>query len=244
MRARGLTPLVVAGGIGAGKAVMDRWRENIAGGEWAADVGLSAADIAESRSVVDGAAREAGIRAGDRSANGIWSAAANESLGNAALQLHGQVERALANLASERSRRRAGKVFHFLMELLFVLLPGYLLGRLAYNFFYEHPWEKAPLYGLDFLVQALLWTVVWGLLLRGLLAFRLQRGLARDIRATIGAMTPQSALGAIFADLEAAAQEIERQAGRITEFREQAGALRKDVFADGQPWQLGRLRTA
>ena len=57
VRARGLAPLVVAGGIGAGKAVMDRWRENVAAGEWSAEVGVSTADIAESQSVLEGLAR-------------------------------------------------------------------------------------------------------------------------------------------------------------------------------------------
>ncbi len=127
---------------------------------------------------------------------------------------------------------------------MFLALPAYLLGRLAYNFFYEHIWERAPLYGLDYLVQALLWTVVWGLLLRGCLVFRLQRGLSADIRATIDRMTPQSALGPIFGELASAAHQIERQAARLGEFREQASALGKEVLAEGEHWQLGRLRTA
>jgi hypothetical protein len=244
MRARGLAPLVVAGGIGAGKAVMDRWRESVASGEWAADVGVSAADIAESRSVLEGLARNAGLGAGGRSADGKRPTDLEESLAGVSLQLHGQVERALADLAIDRSRRRAGAVFHFVMELLFLVLPGYLLGRLAYNFFYEHIWERAPLYGLDFLVQALLWTIVWGLLLRGLLVFRLQRGLTRDIRSAIDAMTPQSALGPIFTDLEAEAHEVERQAERLAEFRAQTGSLRKEIFSGAEAWLLGRLRTA
>ncbi len=205
---------------------------------------MSAADIAESQSILEGMAREAGLSAGDRSAGTTRLEITEQALAGVSLNLHGQVERAFADLASERSRRRGGTVFHFFLELLFLALPAYLLGRLAYNFFYEHIWERASLYGLDYLVQALLWTVVWGLLLRGLLVFRLQRGLGRDIRATIDQMTPQSALGPVFGELASAAHEIERQAARLGVFREHTSALSKEVLADGEQWQLGRLRTA
>jgi energy-coupling factor transporter ATP-binding protein EcfA2 len=255
-RVRGLAPLVIAGGVGAGKAVVQQWRESLSSGDWvaAADLGVNQADVAESQAVLDGMAQQAGLQVARPTGEPSRSRerAADDSLAALARQLHGHIEYTLADVAEERTRRRAGSLFHLLLEVLFCLLPGLLLGRLAYNFFYEHNWlavtepERVvkPVYGLEYLVQALLWIVVWGLLLRGWLVWRLQRGLTRDIRRMLDALTPATVLGPLFEELRAAARGLREQVVLLDSFERQTQQLRRELFDESEGWQLGRLRSA
>jgi hypothetical protein len=130
-------------------------------------------------------------------------------------------------------------------------LPALLLGRLAYNFLYEHNWlaitepDRAvkPVYGLEYLAQALLWIVVWGLLLRGWLVWRLQRGLSRDIRRMLEGLTPAAVLGPLFEELLLKGEEVREQAGMLDSFERQTAQLRGQLFEESDGWQLGRLRS-
>jgi hypothetical protein len=124
--------------------------------------------------------------------------------------------------------------------MLFVIVPGYVLARLAYNFFYEHPWLGRPPLGLDYLVQAALWTIVWGLLLRGLLAARLRRGLRRDIDRLVASLTPAHTLGPLFDEWVSRAAAIRQQLDALGPIREQAMRLRTELESEGD-WKLGRL---
>jgi hypothetical protein len=255
-RVRGLAPLVIAGGVGAGKAVVEQWRESLSSSDWvaAADLGINQADIAESQAVLEGQAQQAGLelRRPAEKATRARERTAEESLAALARQLHGQIEYTLAEVTDERTRRRAGALFHLVLELLFCLVPALLLGRLAYNFFYEHNWlaitepDRAvkPVYGLEYLVQALLWIVVWGLLLRGWLVWRLQRGLARDIRRMLEGLTPTAVLGPLFEELLVQGEEAREQAGMLDSFERQTAQLRSQLFEEHDGWQLGRLRSA
>jgi hypothetical protein len=255
-RVRGLAPLVIAGGVGAGRAVVEQWRESLSATEWvaAADLGVNQADIAESQSVLEGMARQAGlvVAAPVESRGRTRERAAEESLAALARQLHGQIEYSLAGVTEERTRRRAGAWFHLLLELLFCVLPAALLARLAYNFFYEHNWlsiadpERAvkPIYGIEYLVQALLWIVVWGLLLRGWLVWRLVGGLNRDVRRMLDELSPSAVLGPLFDDLLSDARRIHEQASYLDGFGQQVRELRGQLQGDRDAWQLGRLRSA
>jgi hypothetical protein len=255
-RVRGLAPLVIAGGVGAGRAVVEQWRESLSATDWvaAADLGVNQADIAESHSVLEGMARQAGLPGAEptESRGRTREHAALESLAALARQLHGQIEYALAGVTEERTRRRAGSWFHFLLELLFCLLPAALLARLAYNFFYEHNWlsiaepERGvkPIYGIEYLVQALLWIAMWGLLLRGWLMWRLMRGLSRDVRRMLDELSPSMVLGPLFDDLLAEVRRIHEQASLIDGFGPQVRELRRQLQGERESWQLGRLRSA
>jgi hypothetical protein len=60
-----------------------------------------------------------------------------------------------------------------------------VLGRAAWNFFYGHLWLGHPLGGLGFLEEALVWIILWGLVLRWIVFARLRRGLDRDISGLV-----------------------------------------------------------
>ncbi len=233
--------MLVAGGIGAGKAVADRVRQAWAEGNLLAgtDLGISAGELAQSQSVLGGFAHDAGIN----SSAGL--ADIDESLTAASQRLHQQLDAKIAEAIEKRASRRAGAIFHGLLELLFVALPAVLLYRLAKNFFYDHLWLESsqPLLGLDFLAQSALWVLVWGLLLRGWLAWRLQLGLKRELGKMIGRLQPDEVLGPLFSEFAAPAANIRECASRLAPWRKELEQLARDLESSGS-WQLGRLRSA
>ena len=122
-------------------------------------------------------------RAGfDYSAN---PAASEATVGPLIRQLYHRAAAAVELAIERRAARYAGPIFHGFLELLFMALLGFVVFQLGWNFFYEHTWLAKPLLGLDYLVYATLWIIVWGFLLRWLLAARLQRGLQREIAALV-----------------------------------------------------------
>jgi energy-coupling factor transporter ATP-binding protein EcfA2 len=236
LRARGLAPMVVAGGIGAGKAIADRVRESWIEGNWlaSAELGIAPGDLAQSESILAGFAHDAGIEC-DAESPGAAAAAAERLYQNVEAQITAAIEK--------RASRKAGIVVHGLLEILFAILPAVLLWRLAKNFFYDHLWLESsqPLLGLDFLAQSLLWVLAWGLLLRGLLAWRLQRGLARDIARLIDQLTPESTLGPLFDRFALPAATIRQHILGLGPLRQELDRLNQELQT-AQPSQLGRLR--
>jgi hypothetical protein len=93
-------------------------------------------------------------------------------------------------------------------------------------------------------VQALLWIVAWGLLLRGWLIWRLERGLSRDIRRLLDGLSPMTVLGPMFDELLTIAHAAHEQAARIEGFRGQSQQLRGQILDEGEEWQLAHLRSA
>jgi hypothetical protein len=228
--------------------VADKVRETLAEDRWlaAAELGINIGEVARATSVLNGLAGEAAIEV-DSTATKSAAMIDEDALAVTARRLYQQVEAEVESAIERRVARRAGAFFHFLLEILFVALPGVLLYRLAKNFFYDHLWQglwtesSKPLLGIDFLIQAALWVLVWGLLLRGWLAWRLQSGLKRDLSAIAERLTPDAALGPLFSEFGLAATTIRHHTAALTPIRNDAKRLRDDVESSGQ-WQLGRLR--
>lgn len=236
-RARGLAPLAVAGTVAAGKVLTDRWKEAAVAEAWLqADLGVQSADIAQSRSVVDGYALNAGLRE-----SRTPSPALAEPLTLAARQLHNQVDAAVDTAIRQRVARKAGRWMHFLLEVLFLLLPGAVIGRLGYNFFYEHHWLDRPLLGLEYAIQAALWCLLWGLLLRAWLVSRLYRGLRRDMHNLVQKLPLAGNVALIFSDTRQSAQTVARHAQALASLRAQAAALRR-ALGEVVETDLGRLQ--
>jgi len=247
LRARGLGPMLVLGGFAAGKATADRIRqskveENLLA---AADLGISPGDLAQSHTVLAGYARDAGMETRVAAIGPASEAVRELSLSAAAQRLYEQIDVEISSAIEQRTSRRAGAVFHGFLELLFLTLPAVLLWRLAKNFFYEHLWlnSSQPPLGLDFLAQSAFWILLWGLLLRGILAWRLQRGLRRDLRMLVGQLTPESTLGPLFDEFAATAAAILQHTAGLAWWCQEVDRFHHDLESAG-PWQLGRLQSA
>ena len=237
--------MLVTGGIGAGQALARTIRESWNDGSWldTAELGMNAGDLAQSQSVLEGFAREAGI-AGENKPRRNASVRTTELLTAAGQQLETQVDAEISSAIERRVAGKAGVFIHGVLELLFIALPVLLLWRLAKNFFYEHLWVEpsCPLLGFDFLLQSALWIVVWGLLLRGLLAWRLQRGLKRDLSADRSIESHDGLGPAVRRIHRAGRKSIQQHLDKLASLRSEIDRLQNDLESDG-PWQLGRLRS-
>jgi len=242
LRARGLGPMLVTGGIGVGTAVADRIRRSSAQRSFlaSAELGITPGDLEQARSIVAGYEREAGIA---RPA-GIDSAASlqQQSLAATAQRLYQQLETDVGGVVQNRARRRAGAVFHLVLEILFLAIPALLLGRLAKDFFYDHLWlgSTQPLLGFDYLLQSALWITVWGLALRGLLAWRLQRGLNRDLAKLVEQLPPDDILGPLLQEYCVPAAAIKEHAATLPALSADLDRLRRELQSASAS-QLSRL---
>ena len=148
IRARGLGPMLVTGGIGMGKAVADRVRQSWSERSWlaAAEMGIDPGDISQSQSVLAGFAHKAGIDvATDPNAGPL--------LEETATRWTQQIESALNQIVERRVAGRAGRLFHGILELLFIALPAVLLWRLGLQLLLRTPlarfdaaalWSRLP----------------------------------------------------------------------------------------------------
>ena len=168
----------------------------------------------------------------------------DDSLIRTAQRLYQQLDIEVTDVIQKRTARRAGRIFHGLLELLFIALPAVLLWRLAKDFFYEHLWmgSTQPLYGFDFLAQSALWVLVWGLVLRGVLTWRLQRGLNRDLAKIVQQLTPDVALGPLFDEYSTPARAVRERIARFSKIAADTDRLSHELEASGVS-QLGRLHS-
>ncbi len=230
LRGKGMMSWAAAGGIAVGKAAIDEMKERRPAGWLAAsELGITPGDVSQAQSIVAGFAYEADLPSAASTAEERSKGA---NLASAARRLYENLDAAINEAAKRRVARKAGPWFHALLELLFCLLPGFLLYRLAENFFYEHLWLKQPLFGLDWLVYAGLWTLVWGFLLRGWLVARLHGGLNRETSGLVENLSASEILGPLFDGVAQPAAQIRQHIDRLGDIRRQLNEQRKQF---GQP---------
>ncbi|MFO0890920.1 MAG: GTPase [Isosphaeraceae bacterium] len=211
LRARTPTQALLAGGLALSQYAGEKWRERQATTAIAseADLGLGEADIARTRTIVRGHLADAGVTLPSSAyAAEAQPGAPGEQLADVALQAYQKLESEVGAVIDRRVARRAGQAVHLLFEAAFCVLPAYLAFHLARNFFYEHLWNKAPLLGLDFFVQAAFWCLVWGMAVGSLLLFWVNRGLDRELKQAVIRLSPEHIFESLFAEPTAACQAI------------------------------------
>ena len=211
-------------------------------GSWQAveELGLSAAEVEQSRSVLCGLSARARLaeplvgRA--RLDDAHVASAVGPLLERTAAWLSSGIDR----LVADRRGRIDGPVFRWVCEALFSGLLAAVLVRAGWNFFIGHLWQGRVVDGGGFLQEALVWVILWGFFLRWIAFARVRVGLDSDIQ-TLVARLPQAHLtDPLLADFAAAADAT-------TQFIAQADRLSRDhetlVARLTEPSSgLGRLR--
>ena len=211
-------------------------------GSWQAveELGLSAAEVEQSRSVLCGLSARARLaepmvgRA--RLDDAHVASAVGPLLEQTAVWLSSGIDR----LVADRRGRIDGPVFRWVCEALFSGLLAAVLVRAGWNFFVGHLWQGRVVDGGGFLQEALVWVILWGFFLRWIAFARVRVGLDSDIQ-TLVARLPQAHLtDPLLADFAAAADAT-------TQFIAQADRLSRDhetlVARLTEPSSgLGRLR--
>ncbi|WP_165226171.1 GTPase domain-containing protein [Aquisphaera insulae] len=247
LRARTPTQAMLAGGLALSQLAGEKWRERQAAGAWAAeaDLGLTEADVARARSVLRGHLADAGINSpAPASTTATPRDLSAEQLADVAVAAYQKLDTEAGAIIERRVATRASRPVHVLFEAAFCLLPAYLAFHMGRNFFYEHLWNRAPLLGLDFLLQAALWCLIWGVLLGFLLLHLLNRGIVRELKGAVIRLSPADLFESLYADSAAACLSIRGHAATLDSIARELGQLKGAVGGGGVlDLGLGGLRT-
>ena len=211
-------------------------------GSWQAveELGLSAAEVEQSRSVLCGLSARARLAEPMVGRARLDDAHVASAVGPLLERTAAWLSSGIDRLVADRRGRIDGPVFRWVCEALFSGLLAAVLVRAGWNFFIGHLWQGRVVDGGGFLQEALVWVILWGFFLRWIAFARVRVGLDSDIQ-TLVARLPQAHLtDPLLADFAAAADAT-------TQFIAQADRLSRDhetlVARLTEPSSgLGRLR--
>ncbi len=192
-------------------------------GTWQAveELGLSAAEVEQSRSVLCGLSARARLAEPLVGRARLDDAHVASTVGPLLERTAAWLSSGIDRLVADRRERIDGPVFRWVCEALFSGLLVAVLVRAGWNFFVGHLWQGRVVDGGGFLQEALVWVILWGFLLRWIAFARVRVGLDSDIQ-TLVARLPQAHLtDPLLADFAAAADAT-------TQFIEQADRLTRD----------------
>jgi energy-coupling factor transporter ATP-binding protein EcfA2 len=206
-----------------------------------AELGLSEAEVEQSRSILAGLAARARLTE-PLVGRARLDAARVPATAGALLERTGHwLATGIDELVTARRGRAGGPLLHWIFEALFGGLLVAVIGRAGWKFFHDHLWLGRPMDGGGFLQEAIVWLVLWGLLLRWVVFAVVRSGLERDITALVGRLPAAKLVDPLLADFAAAA-------ARTTAFLEDGDRLGAEADALAvslaEPAALGRLRGA
>jgi hypothetical protein len=204
-----------------------------------AELGLSEAEVEQSRSVLAGLAARARV-AEPLVGRARLDASRVPATAGALLERTGHwLAAGIDQLVADRRGRAGGRLLHWTCELLFGGLMLAIIGRAGWKFFHDHLWLGRPMDGGGFLQEAVVWLLLWGLLLRWVVFALVRSGLDRDIAALVGRLPAAQLVDPLLADFAAAA-------ARTRSFLDDGERLGREAegiaAALDEPAALGRLR--
>ena len=137
-----------------------------------------------------------------------------------------RIDEIIRTLASRNSRWYVRAWY----ETLFASYVLFVLGRVGKNFFYDSFWRDQPLVGTEFYIPAVLFFVIWSLLLVTLFTHRLRRGLTSEVQKLVSEMVDLRLSQGLFPQWEAAGREAGEFREDLTRLLGRASTLR-DEFA-------------
>jgi len=211
------------------------------GGGWqaVAELGLSEAEVEQSRSILAGLAARARV-AEPLVGRARLDAARVPATAGALLERTGHwLATGIDQLVADRRGRAGGAVLHWVFEILFTGLLVAVIGRAGWKFFHDHLWLGRPMDGGGFLQEAVVWLILWGLVLRWVVFAVVRSGLDRDITALVGRLPAAKLVDPLLADFADAAV-------RARTFLDDGERLGRDAdriaAALDEPAALGRIR--
>ena len=164
-------------------------------GAWQAveELGLSAGDVEQSRSILSGLAARARLAEPMVGRARLDESKTASTVGVLLDRTGAWLSSAIDRLVASRRGRTVGPLFRLVCEVLFSGLLAAVLVRAGWNFFVGHLWQGRAVDGSGFLQESLVWVILWGFLLRWLVLVRGRVGLDRDI-AAIAAQLPEARL--------------------------------------------------
>ena len=204
-----------------------------------AELGLSEAEVEQSRSILAGLAARARL-AEPLVGRARLDAARVPATAGALLERTGHwLAAGIDELVTARRGRAGGPLWHWIFEALFGGLLAAVIGRAGWKFFHDHLWLGRPMDGGGFLQESIVWLILWGLVLRWIVFAVVRSGLDRDITALVGRLPAAKLVDPLLTDFAAAA-------ARTTAFLDEGDRLGAEADALAarlaEPAALGRLR--
>ena len=202
------------------------------------ELGLAAAEVEQSRSVLGGLATRAVIREPLVGRARLDAARLPVQVSAVVERTSGWLAAGIERLVSSRRSRLGSRLARTVFELLFSSLLVFVLVRAGWSFFYGNLWEGRPSSSVGFLQESLVWIVLWGLVLRWVINALIRVGLDRDISALVGELPQAGLVDPLLSDFADGGERVERYLGEADSLGGEAHRLALANTESG----LGRLR--
>ena len=176
-------------------------------GGWQAveELGLSAAEVEQSRSVLCGLSARARLAEPLVGRARLDESRVAATVGTLLERTAAWLSSGIDRLVADRRGRIDGPVFRWVCEALFSGLLVAVLVRAGWNFFVGHLWQGRVVDGGGFLQEALVWVILWGFFLRWIAFARVRVGLNSDIQSLVSRLPQAHLTDPLLADFAAAA---------------------------------------
>ena len=205
------------------------------------DLGLGEVEVEQSRSVLVGLAARARIQEPLVGRAHLDETTVQATVGTLLDRTGLWLAAGIDRLVADRRGRLDGPGVRWFFELAFSGLLVAVLGRAGYDFFYGHLWLGKAASGAGFLQEAIVWLLLWGLLLRWLLLAWLRAGLDRDIDRLVAGLGEAHLIDPVLADFAAVAEQTGRYLADAERLEARCAALTAALDEPGGG--LGRLRS-
>jgi energy-coupling factor transporter ATP-binding protein EcfA2 len=212
-------------------------------GGWQAveELGVAAAEVEQSRSVLGGMAAQAAIREPFVGRARLDPARLPSQVSAVVDRSGNWLSAGIERLVAARRGRLGGRFVHLGFEVLFSSLLVFVLARAGWSFFHGNLWQgTSSSSSVGFLQESLVWIVLWGLVLRWCVNALIRFGLDRDIAALVAEIPRAGLIDPLLSDFSDAADQVERYLAEGDALGREAARL---AAAAGDS-RLGRLRRA
>ncbi|GAB5443283.1 MAG: hypothetical protein Fues2KO_36320 [Fuerstiella sp.] len=247
-RARTSAQMALIGAVQGARWIRSRNEEQEAESslERLSTFGIQDRQLQESRLVISGHLREAGLDTSDQQDRQDLSdlrrrAASVED------EFLGDARRVIDSAIEELAVAHTGWFTKARYEILFLLYVVFLIGRVGYNFFWSSflgpvisDVPEEDLLAVDFYIPALIFFVIWSALLVTVFTMRLRRGLLRRVRQFADRFAESTLSHGLFPDVESACRTVERDQQTLASLAERTDEFKRRMNDDSSSRLGGR----
>lgn len=187
---------------------------------------LSDAELREAQIVIEGYTRAAKL---DRGAADLKLSTLKHSAAEAEDEFWAFARQRLDEAILLTARRRSGLLARIGYEIVFAILPVYLLLRIGKNFFYDSWILEKPLLESQFYIPAALFLAIWTLLMLALFTARLRGGLKRSVQQLAEELAQSKLAAGLFPQLDEHCRDYTRDTDELQRLAAQVHTVREQV---------------
>lgn len=237
-RARNSAQMALIGALQGARWLQSKAREQEADAslDRLSSFGISDAQLQETRLVISGFVRGAGLHGMDREDRADL-VTLRRNAAHVEREFLVDAKRGIDRVIDELAVSHSGWFTRFRYEVLFLAYLVFVIGRVGYNFFWSsflRPLVRSgaqsePLLSVDFYIPAVIFLLAWsGVLVLGFV-WGLRRGLTTRIRDFARSMADQQLTQGLFPALETACDDVFADERRLHAILERATRFRRDL---------------